>query len=78
MAPPMERKKVTEAVATPMCRRSTLFCTAVTTTCMVKPKPDAERVHDQGDDVVRRIYLESGEREERRAHDGAPVMGIHL
>ena len=39
MAPPMERKNVTDAVATPMFRRSTLFCTAVTTTCIVKPRP---------------------------------------
>ena len=38
-APPIERKKVTAAVATPMCVRSTLFCTAVTTTCMVRPSP---------------------------------------
>ena len=42
MAPPMVRKKATDAVAAPMLRRSTLFCTAVTTTCMVKPEPGAE------------------------------------
>jgi len=38
-APPSARKKPAVAVATPSSRRSTLFCTAVISTCVTMPKP---------------------------------------
>ena len=38
-AAPIDLKKVTLDVAEPMSRRSTAFCTAVTTICMVNPSP---------------------------------------
>jgi hypothetical protein len=37
--PPTERKKVAAEVATPRSPRSTLLCTASTSTCMTRPSP---------------------------------------
>ena len=37
--PPIERKNVTELVATPISRGETAFCTAVIIGCMLPPRP---------------------------------------
>ena len=39
IAPPIERKKVIDEVAVPMCCRGTLFCAAVTVICIDRPRP---------------------------------------
>ncbi len=38
-APPIERKNVADEVAMPRSRRSTVFCTARISVCIVKPSP---------------------------------------
>ncbi len=37
--PPMERKNVTELVATPMSRGGMAFCTLMTSVCIDRPRP---------------------------------------
>jgi hypothetical protein len=37
--PPIDRKNVTELVATPISRGETAFCTAVIIGCMLRPRP---------------------------------------
>ncbi len=39
MAPPIERKKVTDEVPTPICFIGTAFCTTRVSTCMNSPSP---------------------------------------
>ena len=78
IAPPIERKKVTDAVATPMCLRSTLFWTAVTTTCMVRPRPAPKQnmikaMVQYGVSTASRENASSAPPTTR-----APVIGIHL
>ena len=78
IAPPIDRKNATEAVATPMCLRSTLFWTAVTTTCMVRPRPTPNAnmfsaMFQYGVSTCR------WEKENSASPTmAAPVIGIHL
>jgi hypothetical protein len=37
--PPIDRKKVTELVATPMSLGGMAFCTLITSVCMLRPSP---------------------------------------
>ena len=75
----MERKKVTDAVAAPMCRRSTLFCTAVTVTCMVRPSPAPKKNMITAIIVYGVSMLQPARRRASAPPTRiAPVIGIHL